>query len=91
VSTWTLSIVHYSKNYVSQYFANRICFHPQVRRETPTPLGPLERVNLNHWILPPHVRMEANLVPESLCSMVFRVQDDGKSLNVMYHHQEPLE
>jgi hypothetical protein len=28
-----------------------ICFHPQVRRgKIPTLLGPLERVNLNHWI-----------------------------------------
>jgi hypothetical protein len=28
---------------------NYICFHPQVRGETPTLLGPLERANPNHW------------------------------------------
>jgi hypothetical protein len=26
-----------------------MCFHPQVRGMQPTPLGPLERANLNHW------------------------------------------
>jgi hypothetical protein len=30
-------------------FGNWMCFRPQVRRETPTLLGPLERANLNHW------------------------------------------
>jgi hypothetical protein len=35
-------------------FGNWICFHPQVRWETPTLLGPLERADLNHWTT--HVR-----------------------------------
>jgi hypothetical protein len=32
-------------------FGNWICFCPQVKvgEKTPTQLGPLERVNLNHW------------------------------------------
>jgi hypothetical protein len=29
-------------------FGHWICFRPQIRGETPTPLGPLERANLNH-------------------------------------------
>jgi hypothetical protein len=32
-----------------QCFRNWICFHLQVRGETPPLIGPLERVNLNHW------------------------------------------
>jgi hypothetical protein len=35
---WTLSIAWYSKKW--------ICFHPQVRGETPTLLGPLELVSI---------------------------------------------
>jgi hypothetical protein len=46
---WTLSIVGYSKNQNTQRFGNWISFLPQVREETPTPLGPLERANLSHW------------------------------------------
>jgi hypothetical protein len=49
---WVLdvSIVRHSKKHErSQRFGNWICFHPQVRGETPTLLGPLERANLNHW------------------------------------------
>jgi hypothetical protein len=35
-------------------FGNWICFRPQVNvgEKTPTPLGPLERANLNHWWSP---------------------------------------
>jgi hypothetical protein len=32
-----------------QCFRNWICFHPHVKGEIPTLLGPLERANLNHW------------------------------------------
>jgi hypothetical protein len=45
----TLSIVRYSKNQNTQLFGNWISFRPQVREETSTLLGPLERPNLNHW------------------------------------------
>jgi hypothetical protein len=39
--TW--SIVWYSeKHYRAQRFGNWICFHPQVRGQTPTLSGPLE-------------------------------------------------
>jgi hypothetical protein len=36
-----------------QRFRNWICFHPQVRRETPALLGPLEKANLNqsYWTM----------------------------------------
>jgi hypothetical protein len=37
---WTLS---------TQRTGNWICFRPQMRGETPTLLGPLERANRNHW------------------------------------------
>jgi hypothetical protein len=34
----------------TQRFVNWIWCHPQVKGcESPTPLGPLERANLNHW------------------------------------------
>jgi hypothetical protein len=36
----------------TQSFRNWICFHLQVRGETPTLLGPLERANINHLFLP---------------------------------------
>jgi hypothetical protein len=36
------------KNYKTQRFGNWICFRPEVRGETPTLSGPLERANLNH-------------------------------------------
>jgi hypothetical protein len=42
---WTLSIVRYSKNYRAQSFGNWIYFRPQVKGETPSLLGPLERAN----------------------------------------------
>jgi hypothetical protein len=32
-----------------QSFRSRISFHPQVKGETPTLLGLLERANLNHY------------------------------------------
>jgi hypothetical protein len=46
-----LSIIQYSKEHQkTQRFGNWIHFHPQVRGwETPIPLGPSERANLNHW------------------------------------------
>jgi hypothetical protein len=34
----------------TQRFGNWICFRPQVRRGGDTLLGPLEGVNINHWI-----------------------------------------
>jgi hypothetical protein len=30
-------------------FGNWTCFNPLVKERTPTLLGPLERVNTNHW------------------------------------------
>jgi hypothetical protein len=45
---WSLSIIGILKTR-KQRFRNLICFNPQVRWETPTQLGPLERANLNHW------------------------------------------
>jgi hypothetical protein len=44
---WTLSTVWHTTNHRIQRFGNWICFHPQVRGEKPTLLGPLERANLN--------------------------------------------
>jgi hypothetical protein len=51
-------------------FGNWFCFRPQVKvgEKTPTQLGPLERVNLNHW--------KQNHFPKS---RFFLIQDDGKS------------
>jgi hypothetical protein len=46
---WTLTIVRNSKYKEAQRFRNWIYFRPQVRGETPTLLGPLEKANLNHW------------------------------------------
>jgi hypothetical protein len=40
---WTLSIVEYSKNMRTTRFGKWICFHHQVRGETPNPLVPLGR------------------------------------------------
>jgi hypothetical protein len=39
-------------------FGNWVCFHPQVGGEEPTQLGPLERVNLNHWSKNPVILSE---------------------------------
>jgi hypothetical protein len=36
-----------NSDYKTQRFENWICFRHQVRRETPTLLGPLERANFN--------------------------------------------
>jgi hypothetical protein len=52
--------------------------------ETPTLLGPLERANLDHLLtqqgrcLPSHLRMETDPVSKTLCSIVFRILDDGQ-------------
>jgi hypothetical protein len=43
------SILRYSRNYKTRRFGNWACFRPQVRRKTPTQLGPVERANLNIW------------------------------------------
>jgi hypothetical protein len=48
---WALSIVRHSKNQKTQRFRNCNFFHPHVKGETPTLLGPLERANLNRWKL----------------------------------------
>jgi hypothetical protein len=42
--------------------------------ETPTLLGPLEGANLNHW-----TRMETDPVSKTLCSLDFRIPDNGQS------------
>jgi hypothetical protein len=44
-----VKIMYSKKNHRTLRFGNWICFRPQVRRETPTLLGDLERANLNHW------------------------------------------
>jgi hypothetical protein len=43
--------------------------------ETPTLLGPLERVNLN----PPNLRTETDPVSITLYFLVFRIPDNGQS------------
>jgi hypothetical protein len=59
-------------------------------------LGPLERANLNHWILP-HLKTETDPVSETLCFLVSRIPDDGQSpknpviLNIIPHRLNPLE
>jgi hypothetical protein len=45
-------------------------------RETLTLLGPLERASLNHWT---GETGATDPVSETLCSLVFRIPDDGKS------------
>jgi hypothetical protein len=70
----TLSIVRYSRNQKTQRFGNWICFRPQVRGETPTLLGPLERANLKR------LRRETYPVSETLFFfLVSRIPDDGQS------------
>jgi hypothetical protein len=60
-------------------------FHPQVKGESPTLMGPLEGADLNHWTqqnrcLSPHLMMETDPVSETLCSVVwFRMPVDGHS------------
>jgi hypothetical protein len=49
---WTLSIVQYCRKQETQRFGNWSYYRPQVRGGVPTHLGPLERVNLNHWTTP---------------------------------------
>jgi hypothetical protein len=49
-----------------------------VGEKTPTPLGPLERANLNQSPPPFHLRTETNPVPEKSCFLVSRIPDDGK-------------
>jgi hypothetical protein len=78
----TLSIVRYSQNWKTQRFGNWICFRPQVRGETPTLLGPLERA-------------ETDPVSETLW-FPDTITDDGRSLetvilSIMHHRQNPLE
>ena len=52
MGSWTLSIVRKSKNnLITRRFGNWSCFRPQVKGETPTLLRPLDRANLNHWVL----------------------------------------
>jgi hypothetical protein len=46
----TLSIVRYSKKLRTRRIVNWISFRLQVREETPTLLGPLERANLNGYV-----------------------------------------
>jgi hypothetical protein len=48
-----------------QRFGNWSCFRPKLRGETPTLLGPVERVNLNHW-------------SKTLRSLVFRIPEGGQ-------------
>jgi hypothetical protein len=45
LSSWTLSVVPYSET-IKQRFGNWIRFRPQVKRETPIMLSPLEIDNL---------------------------------------------
>jgi hypothetical protein len=49
--------------------------------KTPTQLGPLERANLLSLgqCLPHHLRTETDPVTETLCFVVSRILDDGKS------------
>jgi hypothetical protein len=59
-------------NYRTHRFGNLIYFRPQVRRETPNLLGPLERNDLSHW-------METDPVSEMSCFIFSRIPDDGQS------------
>jgi hypothetical protein len=58
---WTWSIIQYSENQRTQHFGNWIYFHPQVSRERPTVLCPLERANPNHWTTHVRVRVTVTL------------------------------
>jgi hypothetical protein len=53
-----------------QRFGNWICFRPQVRGETLSLLGPLERANLNHW---------TSDWGWFLCFLVCSIRHDGRS------------
>jgi hypothetical protein len=48
---WTVSILHSSKELENTMFQKLELFPSSDKgRETPTLLGPLERLNLNHWL-----------------------------------------
>jgi pterin-4a-carbinolamine dehydratase len=87
-------MVRYSENWRTQHCGNWTCFSHQVKGETPSLLGSLERTDLNHW-----TRSE-----DGNSSIFRKVQFSSfqsswrwtKSrnpaiLNVMHHHHNPLE
>jgi hypothetical protein len=59
-----------------------MCFHPQVRGETPTLLGPLERANLNHWTRVLYFFLEYRMMDKAQNPVI---------LSVIHHSQNPLE
>jgi hypothetical protein len=80
----TLSIVRSSKKLENTTFRKLDLFLSSGEGgEIPTLFGPLERANLNHWLVLskgpnrigalPHLRKETDPVPETLCSLVFRI------------------
>jgi hypothetical protein len=49
---------------------------PSSGKKTPTQLGPLERANVNHCLLPPfYLRTETDPVSETSCSFKYRTMD----------------
>jgi hypothetical protein len=58
------SIVQNSKYYKTRRFGNWMFPSSDEGREIPTPLGPLEKANLNRW---------------TLCFLVFGTPDDGQN------------
>jgi hypothetical protein len=68
------------------------------RKETPTLLSHLERVDPTELISPSlHMRRETDPVSETMCFLVFRIPDDGRSPQTQYFwvlytiRQKPLE
>jgi hypothetical protein len=77
------------KGYRRQRFRTWICYHLQVRWETPTVLGPLKRANVT-W------RQKHTKFSKCCVLLVFWLPNDGQSQNssnssVMRHHQNPSE
>jgi hypothetical protein len=91
---WTMSIVRNSKHSVSETGSEE-----WTRRETHTPLGPLERVNLNHWtsmyVLPISSELKRTQFLKR-CFLEFRILGDGQTqenrvtLSVIHHFYNPL-
>jgi hypothetical protein len=69
------------KNQRTQRFGKWISFHPQVRGQTSTLLGPLEKAVIGTQLsrcLPPYLTTETDPVSETLPSLVFKTPDDGQ-------------
>jgi hypothetical protein len=81
----TVSIVWNSRSQKTLHFGNWICFYPQVWGKIPTLLGPLERANLNHWMMDT-VQKPSNSECHTPSSKPFRIY---MSVLIWYLKREP--